>query len=106
MTDHLAWAPDACTLPTAEQPLRVAEFDRLFANHVRSARRVDPQTLDLTLAAEARDATADLTARESECCSFFAFTLTDPTDGHFHLHIGVPATQVAVLDGLADRLPA
>jgi hypothetical protein len=24
------WAPDACTLPTAERPLRVAEFDDLF----------------------------------------------------------------------------
>jgi len=106
MTDHLTWAPAACTLPTAEQPLRVAEFDQLFADHLRNADRVDPQTLDLTLAAEARDATADLTARETECCSFFAFTFTEPTDGHFHLRIGVPPTQVAVLDGLADRLPA
>ncbi|MFG1623703.1 hypothetical protein [Kribbella sp. NPDC049227] len=106
MTDHLAWAPAACTLPTAEQPLRVAEFDQLFADHLRSANRLDPRTLDLTLAAEARDATADLTARESECCSFFAFTLTDTTDGQFHLQIGVPPTQVAVLDGLADRLPS
>jgi hypothetical protein len=105
MTDHLTWAPAACTLPTAEQPLRVAEFDQLFADHLRTAARVDPRTLDLTLAAEARDATADLTARETECCSFFAFTLTEPTDGHFHLRIAVPATQVAVLDGLADRLP-
>ncbi|WP_406055849.1 hypothetical protein [Kribbella sp. NBC_00889] len=104
MTDHLAWAPAACTLPTAEQPLRVAEFDQLFADHLRSAHRVDPQTLDLTLAAEARDATAALTARESECCSFFTFTLTDPTNNQFHLHIGVPPTQTAVLDALADRL--
>jgi hypothetical protein len=30
--------PDACTLPTAEQPLRLAEFDELFATAVR---RVD-----------------------------------------------------------------
>ncbi|HEX4811142.1 MAG TPA: hypothetical protein VFV66_00105 [Nonomuraea sp.] len=28
----LGWAPSACTLPTAEQPPRVAEFDALFAD--------------------------------------------------------------------------
>jgi hypothetical protein len=27
--------PDACALPTAEQPLRLAEFDTLFAVHPR-----------------------------------------------------------------------
>lgn len=27
--DH-QWAPQACTLPTAERPLRVAEFDDLL----------------------------------------------------------------------------
>jgi len=36
MTDHttsgLAWVPAACTLPTAEQPLRPAEFDALFTS--------------------------------------------------------------------------
>jgi hypothetical protein len=31
--------PDACMLPTAEQPPRLAEFDDLFATSVR---RVDP----------------------------------------------------------------
>ena len=30
------WAPDACTLPTAERPLRVAEFDDLFTFVVRA----------------------------------------------------------------------
>lgn len=25
------WAPPACTLPAAERPLRLAEFDALFA---------------------------------------------------------------------------
>ena len=33
------WAPDACTLPTEERPLRVAEFDDLFAFVVRAERR-------------------------------------------------------------------
>jgi predicted metalloendopeptidase len=30
-----AWVPEACTLPSVEQPLRVAEFDEVFANAVR-----------------------------------------------------------------------
>ncbi|MGW4959586.1 hypothetical protein ACWEPL_20370 [Nonomuraea sp. NPDC004186] len=30
------WVPSACTLPTAEQPLRVAEFDvRVPGQHVK-----------------------------------------------------------------------
>ena len=30
---------DACTLPTAERPLRLAEFDELFATAVRRVER-------------------------------------------------------------------
>ena len=92
------WAPEACTLPTAERPFRVAEFDDLFATHLRHAERVDPQTLDLTLNPESRATVEDLTARETECCSFFTFTLTGTTE--LHLRITVPPTQTAVLDGL------
>jgi len=95
------WAPEACTLPTAEQPFRVAEFDRLFADYLRSADRVDAQTLDLTLDPAARLAATDLIARETECCSFFTFTLTGPAN----LRIAVPPTHTAVLDGLTARLP-
>jgi len=105
MDDHLDWVPAACTLPTAEQPLRVAEFDELFADHLRSADRVGPRTLDLVLTAESRGTVAELTARENECCSFFEFDLTDTADGEVRLRIGVAPTQVAVLDGLSDRLP-
>ncbi|GAA3124103.1 hypothetical protein JOF29_008662 [Kribbella aluminosa] len=95
------WIPEACTLPTAEQPLRVAEFDQLFADHLRHADRVDAHTLVLTLAPAARTPTADLIARESGCCSFFTFTLTGATT----LRITVPPAYTAVLDGLTDRLP-
>ena len=87
-----------CTLPTAERPFRVAEFDRLFAEHLRRADRVDAQTLDLTLDPESLTTVEDLTARETECCSFFTFTLTGTTE--VHLRITVPPTQTAVLDGL------
>ncbi|MGW7685991.1 hypothetical protein ACWGID_34920 [Kribbella sp. NPDC054772] len=98
------WASEACTLPTADRPFRVAEFDQLFADHLRHANRVDAQTLDLTLSLESRAAAADLTARESECCSFFTFTFA-PTAEELHLRIAVPPTHTAVLDGLAERLP-
>ncbi|MFD6394998.1 hypothetical protein [Nocardia sp. NPDC060259] len=33
------WVPDACTLPTVEQPIRVAEFDRFFAESVHGMGR-------------------------------------------------------------------
>jgi hypothetical protein len=33
------WAPQSCGLPTAEQPVRVAEFDQFFADAVRGVRR-------------------------------------------------------------------
>ena len=106
MKDSLTWAPAACTLPTAERPLRVAEFDQLFADHLHTASRSGPRTLDLLLASESRATVQDLTARESECCSFFEFDLSEADNGEVRLRIGVPAAYVAVLDGLADRLPA
>jgi len=105
MDDQLTWVPTACTLPTADRPFRLAEFDQLFADHLRSADRVDPRTLDLVLAAEAHTTALDLTARENECCSFFTFDFTDTADGRLRLRISVPSRQVAVLDGLSDRLP-
>ncbi|ACZ87769.1 hypothetical protein [Streptosporangium roseum] len=43
------WAPAECTLPTAEQPLRVAEFDALFAGALRGHQRLAPTHLRLRL---------------------------------------------------------
>ena len=40
-----AWVPEACTLPTVERPLRVAEFDYLFAHARRKQHRRSPTTL-------------------------------------------------------------
>ena len=97
------WVPDACTLPTVEQPLRVAEFDRLFADHLHSVTRPAPTTLDLELNAEARAVTEELAARETACCSFFDFSLDEPANGVFHLRVSVPPTQIAVLDALYKR---
>jgi len=90
--------PEACTLPTAEVPLRVAEFSDLFASSLRSVSRLSPVSLRLSFAPGSAGEVRDLTARESECCSFFVFALSGDV-----LDVGVPAGHVAVLDGL-ERL--
>lgn len=43
------WVPQSCSLPTVERPIRVAEFDRFFADAVRGVRRPGPQLLELVL---------------------------------------------------------
>jgi hypothetical protein len=100
-----SWVPSACTLPTAEQPLRVAEFDELFGAAVRGVHRPDATTLRLDLEPTAKVAAraADLAVRETGCCSFFTFGLV-ATGGRLRLDIEVPAGQVEVLDALAARL--
>ncbi|UAK31731.1 hypothetical protein K8O92_28920 [Nocardia asteroides] len=97
--------PDSCTLPTAEQPVRVAEFDRFFAEFVRRARQPTRTRLDLLLDADAEPTARDLAARESACCSFFAFTFDSTIDG-LVMRIEVPGNQVEVLDALAVRVDA
>jgi hypothetical protein len=94
---------DACTLPTADRPLRLAEFDTLFATAVRSVeRRGSGVRLHLAggegLVAEVRD----LTAREASCCAFFTFGL-DGTDDDLTLDISVPSARQDILAALADR---
>ena len=90
-------APDACTLLTAEQPLRLAEFDALFANHIIGVKRVTPTRLVLTLTGppDLPAQVMDLTDRESACCSFFTFTVsTDQDSGsgsRVRLDVAVPA---------------
>jgi hypothetical protein len=100
--------PDACTLPTAEQPLRLAEFDALFATAVRQVDQLDAThaRLRMTGPAGLTGTVRDLTARETECCSFFAFTVaTEPApDGEVViLDVEVPASHADVLASLAQR---
>src|SRR5689334_3871588 len=94
-----AWVPDACTLPTAERPLRVAEFDELFGTSLRSRNRISPTRLQLVLDPTAEQSARDLCARESECCSFFTFTFGADGRGVL-LDVEVPLTQAAVLDAV------
>jgi hypothetical protein len=44
--------PQACTLPTAEQPVRLADFDDVFATGVVGVQRVAPLRLRLVLRPE------------------------------------------------------
>ncbi len=94
--------PQACGLPTRQRPLRVAEFDQLFAAALRSQQRLSPTALRWELDPDAEPVVRELTARETECCSFFAFTLSPHPDG-LQLDVRVPVTYVEVLDGLAER---
>ncbi|MGW0214752.1 hypothetical protein ACWDXH_10185 [Micromonospora chokoriensis] len=110
MSDHHiaaddAWVPDACTLPTVERPLRLAEFDTFFADAVRGLDRLSAQHLRLHLdsGTQVEEAARDLTARESSCCSFFTFDLSRPDGDSLSLDVRVPATHVDVLDALTER---
>ncbi|MGC4785402.1 hypothetical protein [Micromonospora zamorensis] len=105
ITTDDAWVPDACTLPTAEQPLRLAEFDQFFTDAVRGLDRVSAQHLRLRLdgGAQVEEMVRDLTARESSCCSFFTFGLSRPGPDSLSLDVRVAAAHVDVLDALAAR---
>jgi hypothetical protein len=96
------WAPDACTLPTTERPLRVAEFDDLFTFVVRAERR-EPQRLELVLRRIVEAPARELARRESACCSFFTFEF-EAVDEDVLMRIGVPPEHVAVLDALDARI--
>jgi hypothetical protein len=104
MDTETAWVPQACTLPTAEQPLRVAEFDELFATSLRRLDRTEATCLKMQLdpTPDVAARTADLGMRETGCCSFFTFTLV-ATGGELQLDITVPVTQTAVLYALQAR---
>ena len=103
----LAWVPQSCTLPTEERPLRVAEWDALFSERLRSLSRPEPLHLRLDLAGgpEVAERVRDLVRRESGCCSFFTFTTT-PDEDLVQLVISVDQPHAAVLDALAARTAA
>jgi hypothetical protein len=106
MTDQngwdLAWVSEACTLPTAEQPLRLAEFDALFTAAVCDGERLAERQLRVTLSggSDLADSVRDLADRETQCCSFFSFAVSTPQPGVVLLDVEVPAGRVDVLDAL------
>ncbi len=107
MTDDVtSWVADSCTLPTAERPLRSAEFDRLFATSAERAARAAPTRLRVHLKGpeDLYARVRDLADRESECCSFFAFTVTAGESGRVTFDIAVDAVHIPVLDALSARI--
>jgi len=104
----LAWVPEACTLPSAEQPLRLAEFDALFTAAIRGGQRLGPRHLRVTLegGADLAESVRDLADRETQCCAFFTFTVDAPQPGVVQLDIEVPAGHIDVLDALQARAAA
>ena len=108
MTENLIasddWVPEACTLPTIEQPLRRAEFDDLFAQDVVSLIRESPQRIRLELRPDpdAAARAANLAVKETGCCSFFTFGLTI-TDGTVSLMVSAASAHEPVLTALAAR---
>lgn len=109
---RVSWVPvDACTLSTKEQPLRVAEFDALFAGALRGLERRGPGWLRLVLtgAPQVEAAARELLVRESNCCSFFDFRLTPANGdraGELLLDVRVRDSRVEVLDGIARQAKA
>jgi hypothetical protein len=101
------WVPEACTLPTVDQPLRLAEFDELFGTAVLGVRRIEAARLHLDLRPEPAIAAraAELAARETGCCSFFTFSLIIGS-GTLTLDVQTPAAQIDVLDALGARAAA
>lgn len=102
MADTTGWVAESCSLPAGEQPLRVAEFDRLLTGAVLRSTRVSATRLDLVLTAGAQAAAQDLAVREADCCSFFTFEF-DWVGDDIVMIIVVAPSHVAVLDTLAER---
>jgi hypothetical protein len=93
-----------CTLPSAERPLRAAEFDSLFACAASGLDRLDATHARLHLRGE-NDLEArvrDLASRESACCSFFTFEVS-ASRADVTLDVRVDAAHAHVLDALVRR---
>jgi hypothetical protein len=105
MRNERPWAPvDACTLPTADQPLRVAEWDDLFATSLRAVERGSTRAR-LVLSGDDGLATRvqRLADAETACCSFFTFTVTSLDRAGIALGIEVPPARADVLTALLKR---
>ena len=108
------WVPvDACTLPTVDRPMRLAELDDLFSTSLREVDRgvgAEPRArLVLTGEATLPERVQRLADAETGCCSFFTFTVTrldalvSGRDTVVALDIEVPPARVDVLDALVAR---
>jgi hypothetical protein len=100
------WVPvDACTLPTVEQPVRVAEFDALFAETLTRVERASVASAQFMLSgskalAERAQSLAD---RETGCCSFFGFSITPAGPDSVVMEVAVPSERAELLTALVRR---
>jgi hypothetical protein len=92
----------ACTLPTADRPFRLGEWDALLGTDLLHQERLPGATLRWTFHQEATAEVWDLARREQLCCSFFTFAFTAAADG-LRLEVSVPESRTDVLDALAAR---
>lgn len=102
----LGWPlADACTLPDADRPLRLAEFDELFRSSLRSIDRAGQTRARLLLAGPSGLAgrTQQLADAETACCSFFTFGVASMNDDVVALDVEVPAAYAQVLAALLAR---
>jgi hypothetical protein len=96
-------APDACSLPVADQPGRVGEWDLLFQKAVREIETVpggvrfelDPSRVKVA-------AVEDLADRESRCCAFFTFRVSVASDA-LALSVDADPEHAEVVEALAAR---
>ncbi|HEX5088352.1 MAG TPA: hypothetical protein VFV89_11135 [Nocardioides sp.] len=95
---------DACTLPTAERPLRVAEFDSLFAASATAVSRRGDGSVRIALSGGPGlvERVRDLIEREAACCSFFTFAVQG-SDEELTLDVSVPPGRRDILEALAAR---
>lgn len=77
----------------------------MFSASVPGGERLGPRHLRVTLAGgeDLADSVRDLAERETQCCSFFTFTVESPSPEAVRLDIEVPAGHVDVLDQLEAR---
>jgi hypothetical protein len=103
--EDAAWAPDACTLPTVDRPVRSAEFDAVFGQGLRRVLRLSDRLgrWEFDADEDRADRIGDLLRRETDCCSFFTFTMTRDIPGTAIVDVAVPAAYVTVLDALNQR---
>jgi hypothetical protein len=104
MTTPIERPYESCTLPAADLPGRLAEFDAAFAAGLRHAEVISPVHARLVFTADqARaEALAGLLRRESECCSFFAFGQRAEGD-LVTVDVTVPPGHAEMLAALAGR---
>lgn len=101
----LAWADvEVCTLPGADRPPRVADFDALFAADLSRVERPSATRAHLVMASGpgVADRVRRLADAESSCCSFFDFHVTERAD-EVDLDVRVPSAYADVLAGLVSR---